>query len=84
MLVLTRKLNEKIRIGKDLVVSIVAIGDNYVKLGIDAPAEIKIFREELYLRLKESNIEAIQQTKDVNINELKKLKVKFNKDVGRE
>jgi len=47
MLVLTRKLNEKIKIGDDIIITVVAIHNNAVQLGIDAPEGITIKREEL-------------------------------------
>jgi len=48
MLVLTRKSGEKIRIGKDIIVSVVSKGYGPLKLGIEAPREISIYREEIY------------------------------------
>jgi carbon storage regulator len=47
MLVLTRKLSEKIVIGDDVVITVVNIERGKVKLGFDAPLEIPIFRSEL-------------------------------------
>ena len=47
MLVLSRKLREKILIGKDIIVSVEAISDQRVKIGVDAPAEVHILRTEL-------------------------------------
>ena len=47
MLVLSRRLREKIRIGKDIIVSVEAISDQRVKIGVDAPAEVHILRTEL-------------------------------------
>jgi carbon storage regulator len=47
MLVLSRKTGEKIRIGDNVVVTIVRIGPNNVRLGIDAPRDLNIVREEL-------------------------------------
>jgi carbon storage regulator len=47
MLVLTRKLGEKILIGDDITITVVDIGRSRVKLGIEAPAGHKILREEL-------------------------------------
>ena len=47
MLVLSRKSGEKIRIGDNVVVTIVRIGPNNVRLGIEAPRELNIVREEL-------------------------------------
>lgn len=47
MLVLSRKPGERILIGDDIAVTIVRIGPNTVRLGIDAPREMNIVREEL-------------------------------------
>lgn len=47
MLVLTRKLSEEIRIGDDVVVKVLAINGNRVKLGIQAPPDVRIRRGEL-------------------------------------
>lgn len=47
MLVLSRKTGERIHIGENITVTIVRIGPNNVRLGIDAPRELNIVREEL-------------------------------------
>lgn len=47
MLVLSRKPGERILIGDEVIVTIVRIGPNNVRLGIDAPREMNIVREEL-------------------------------------
>jgi len=47
MLVLSRKLGEGILIGDDCYVQVVEINGNQIKLGVDAPAETEILREEL-------------------------------------
>ena len=51
MLVLSRKPGERILIGDDVAVTIVRIGPNTVRLGIDAPREMNIVREELCQRV---------------------------------
>jgi carbon storage regulator len=47
MLVLSRKLNEKIVIDGGIVVTVVKIDRNQVRLGIEAPSHIRVFREEI-------------------------------------
>lgn len=47
MLVLSRKMGERILVGDDVVVTVVRIGPNSVRLGIEAPREMNIVREEL-------------------------------------
>ena len=47
MLVLTRKSDESIRIGEDIVVKVIRTGKGTVKLGIDAPADVRVLRGEL-------------------------------------
>ena len=59
MLVLTRKSGEKIRIGKDIIVSIVSKGQGPLKLGIEAPREISVYREELYQSVMNTNKNSI-------------------------
>jgi carbon storage regulator len=47
MLVLSRKLNEKIVIDGGIVVTVVKIDRNQIRLGIDAPSSVRVFREEI-------------------------------------
>ena len=58
MLILTRKLNESITIGDSIEVSVIEIKGDQVKLGINAPREIKVFRKEVYLAIQQENKEA--------------------------
>ena len=55
MLILTRKENQKIRIGNNIVLNIVTISDNTVKIGIEADKDVTIFREEIYQQIIEKN-----------------------------
>jgi carbon storage regulator len=50
MLVLSRKLYEKIVIGGDIIITVVGIGNNQVRIGIEAPDSVGIFRQELLER----------------------------------
>jgi carbon storage regulator len=56
MLVLTRKSEESINIGDDITITIVEIKGNSVRLGIKAPANLKIYRKELYEKIKQENL----------------------------
>lgn len=75
MLILTRKLNEEIRINGDIVVKIVALSDNQVKIGIEAPNDVKILRGEVYEKVRDNTIEASQKSKEMVPVDLTKLKV---------
>lgn len=72
MLVLTRKNDESIMIGSHIKISILQCEDGKVKLGIDAPQNIKIHREEVFNSIKEENQEAYK-TPINHLSELKKL-----------
>jgi carbon storage regulator len=47
MLVLSRKENERIRVGESIVVTVVRLGGDKVRLGIEAPADVLVLRDEL-------------------------------------
>lgn len=53
MLVLSRKTGEKILIGDEIAVTIVRVGPNNVRLGIEAPRSMNIVREELCIELED-------------------------------
>ncbi len=59
MLVLTRKLGESIAIDDHIKIVVVQIKGKQVRLGIQAPKETKIHREEVYTAIKEQNQEAV-------------------------
>lgn len=58
MLVLTRKKDQSIMIGDDIEIVIVDISEYQVKIGINAPKSVPLFRKEIYLEIKKENIEA--------------------------
>ena len=51
MLVLTRKIGEKVMIGDDVSVTILGLFGNHVRLGIKAPKSVDIHREEIYVKI---------------------------------
>jgi carbon storage regulator len=58
MLVLTRKSNQSIMIGDDIEVSVLAIMGEKVRIGIQAPRDIPVFRKEVYIEIQEEGSEA--------------------------
>ncbi len=52
MLILTRKLGESIIIGENVQLSVVEINKNNIKIGINAPKDITIYREEVFKKIK--------------------------------
>jgi carbon storage regulator len=62
MLALSRKIGESIIIGNNIEITVNEIKGDQVKLGINAPKTIPIYRKELYLQIQEANREAMQQT----------------------
>lgn len=61
MLVVSRKVGERILIGDKITVTVVKIGNGGVRIGIDAPTEMAVVREELAEKLRESERERIIQ-----------------------
>jgi len=55
MLILSRKVDEKIVIGDDISVSIVEIRGDQVRIGVDAPKTVKVFRQEVFDAIKAEN-----------------------------
>ncbi|TVR59472.1 MAG: carbon storage regulator [Spirochaetaceae bacterium] len=70
MLILSRKLDEQLMIGEDIRISVVEIKGDHVRLGIDAPKSIKVYRAEVYRAIQEENREAAQTGADLpNLDE---------------
>jgi len=60
MLILTRRINEVIMIGDDIKVIVLGAAGNQVRIGIEAPESVAIYREEIYHRIK-SEVETQQK-----------------------
>ena len=69
MLVLTRKLGESIAIDDDIKITVVQIKGKQIRLGIDAPRETTIHREEVYLAIQAQNKKAVNASPE-NIRKL--------------
>jgi carbon storage regulator len=55
MLVITRKSGERVCLGDDVTVTVLEISGSTVRLGIEAPAEVPIYRHEIWLAVKHEN-----------------------------
>lgn len=60
MLILTRKPGESLYIGDNVKITIVEIKGHQIRVGIDAPPELRIYREEIYLQILEENKKAAE------------------------
>ena len=69
MLVLTRKKNETIVIGENIIVMVVDVRHDKVRLGIDAPAEVTVHRREVYEAIKRSEGAKEVRQKNVTLGE---------------
>ncbi len=78
MLVLSRKKDESIIIGENIEITIVEIQGDVIRLGIEAPQEVSIYRKELWLDIKKANEEARQTAGNIanKIDLLKNFKTK--------
>ena len=75
MLTLTRKVGERIVIGDNIVVTVVSIKGDSIRMTVDAPREIKIYRGEIYDAIVAENKEAAVRNDLVELGQLKS----FNK-----
>ena len=73
VLVLARKLDESIVIGDNIIVKIVSLDNGVVKLGIEAPKEISIIRDELIQEVKKQNRAALHDADDAQLSALSKI-----------
>ncbi len=58
MLILSRKVEESIQIGSTITIKILGIQEGQIKIGIDAPRDVKIFRSEVYDQIQKENVQA--------------------------
>lgn len=76
MLVLSRKEDDKIIIGENIVITVVELNRGRVKIGIDAPENVEIQREEIYRQIELENKDAATDTgtEGIDLESLKNLK----------
>ena len=80
MLILTRKIGESIVIGDDIIIKVVETGKNSIRIGIDAPREISVLRQEVFESIQRENI---LSSKGEKIDITKAAKLIGNKESGK-
>lgn len=65
MLILSRKTDQQIKIGEDITITIIDIKGDQVKIGVEAPKMVKVFRQEVFNAIKNENTEASIVNNDV-------------------
>ncbi len=70
MLALSRKANESIMIGNDIEITILEVKGEQVKIGINAPKSVPVYREEVYEQIREANKEAATDAVQENLKNL--------------
>ncbi|MDU4891627.1 MAG: carbon storage regulator CsrA [Clostridium sp.] len=66
MLVITRRKEESILIGDNVEITVIKLEDGSVKLGINAPKDVTILRKEVYEKVKEENMKAMNSSLDLS------------------
>jgi carbon storage regulator len=66
MLILTRRVGETVVIGNDVTVTVLGVKGNQVRLGVNAPREVAVHREEIFERIKREQSEDKSQRLHVN------------------
>lgn len=70
MLILTRKINQKILISSNIEVTVIEIRGDQVKIGVQAPKDIKVFREEVYEEIQKENRAAMLSSEQLDLPDL--------------
>jgi len=83
LLILTRKLGESITIGDDIKVTVLGVFGRQVRIGIDAPEQVVVHREEIYVKVQQENKKAAKSVKSDLAGVMKLLKDKITGETGK-
>jgi len=64
MLILSRKIDEKIKIGDDITITLIDVHGDQVKIGVEAPKNVKVFRQEVFDAIQIENKAALVESKE--------------------
>jgi len=70
MLVLTRRLNQSIKIGDDIEITVIEVRGDQVRLGVAAPRDVSVHRKEVYLQIQQENRAAATAPDSTNLDAL--------------
>jgi carbon storage regulator len=62
LLILTRKIGESLMIGAEVIVTVMAVNGNQVRIGINAPKDVEVHREEIYERVQAEKVNASRES----------------------
>ena len=70
MLVLTRRLNQSIKIGDEIEITVVEVRGDQVRLGVSAPRDVSVHRKEVYLQIQQENRAASASPDSISLDAL--------------
>jgi carbon storage regulator len=60
MLILTRRVGESLMIGDEITITVLGVKGNQIRIGVNAPKDVSVHREEIYLRIQQEKKEKLQ------------------------
>lgn len=73
MLILSRKIDEKIKIGDDITITLIDVHGDQVKIGVEAPKNVKVFRQEVFDAIQNENKAAVARDDSDSIKSVSSL-----------
>ncbi len=83
MLILTRRPGESIHLGDDIKITVLGVQGKQIKIGLEVPDDVQVYREEVYLRVLEQNRKALESTDQDLLTATQKLWPKKKNDSSK-